>query len=584
MEEVKDPGWGQHADAPQCLGILRLRFAPAQNDPQGIEGFVQSPCTFVLLSINTMPHRFLALLVACLFVRFVAAQPLNFAVDWQELSWPNVPAIHSFACAAHDGKWLFIGGRTNGLHGFHPPLAFPNSGRNAQVTVFDPASGQRWDAALSGLPDSLREPLSSSNMQFHQDADRLYIVGGYGWQTAAANFVTFPTLTAVDVPALMQAVIQGAPIDGHFRQVQDSALAVCGGHLGKVDSTYLLVFGHRFDGIYNRSDTTGFHVQAYTHAVRRFRVRDDGQTLSLALLPASADTARYRRRDYNLVPQVFVDGSHGYRAFSGVFQKGLRIPYFFPVNVHASVDSVVPGFYQHLASYHCAVLPIHDAAQQAMSTVFFGGEAMYLPGLNGQLIEDSLIPFVKTVSVVRFQANGQADELALADTLPGFLGSNSQFFPAPGLVAFSPDGILDLNQLSGRTLVGYVMGGIESPLDHINLIDPAMSTASARVFAIYVDPAPVSAETAVLRAPLTLAVAGLPARERLDVRLALDAPAFVRLDLLDLQGRVVAQVHAGELAAGVHRLGQDLSALPSGLYYLQARCAGYRQVVQVSKL
>jgi hypothetical protein len=529
-----------------------------------------------------MPKFFLAACAACLAWFSVAAQPLNFSVDWQELSWPNAPALHSFACASHDGKWLLIGGRNNGLHGFHPPLAFPSGGRNAQVTVFDPVSGVRWDAPLSSLPDSIREPLSSSNMEFHQDGDHLYIVGGYGWQSDAANFVTFPTLTAVDVPALMQAVMLGTSLDGLFRQVRDSALAVCGAHLGKLDSTYLLVFGHRFDGVYDRSDTTGFHTQVYTHAVRRFRIRDNGQQLQLVHLPASIDTVRYRRRDYNLVPQVFPDGSVGYTAFSGVFQKGLDIPYFFPVNVHAAVDSIVPGFYQHLANYHSAVLPIHDAAQQAMSTVFFGGEAMYQPAPGGGVVEDSLVPFIKTVSIVRFRPYGIADEIALADTLPGFLGTNAQFFPAPGATAFSPEGILRLNQLNGRTLVGYVMGGIESPLPHINRIDPAMSVASGRVFAVYVDPAPVAAQAPSVQPPLTLQLAGLPAGRQLDVRLALDAPAFLRLDLIDLHGRTVAQLHAGACAAGPQRLTYDMAGYATGLYYLRARANGYMRVVQFS--
>jgi hypothetical protein len=523
-----------------------------------------------------------ALLLLCLCPWGAWAQPLHFGVDWQELSWPNVPAIHSFACASHAGKWLFIGGRTNGLHGFHPPLAFPSGGRHAQATVFDPATGQRWDAPLAGLPDSVREPLSSSNMQFHQDADRLYVVGGYGWQASAGTFVTFPTLTAVDVPGLMQAVIGGGALDGYFRQVQDTLLAVCGAHLGRIDSTYLLVFGHRFDGIYDRSDTTGFHSQTYTHAVRRFRIHDDGQQLHLTHLPASVDSARYRRRDYNLVPQIFPDGSEGYTAFSGVFQKGLNIPYFFPVHVHAAADSVVTGFYQHLANYHCAVLPIHDAAGQVMSTVFWGGEAMYRPGAGGQVVEDSLVPFVKTVSVVRFRASG-ADELALADTLPGFLGSNAQFFPAPGLNAYSPSGVLLLNQLSGRTLVGYVMGGIESPLDHINRIDPAMSSASTRVFAVYVDPAPVSATPASIRPPLQVSVAGMPLHDRMQVRLHVDAAVRVELDLLDMYGRSCLSLLAGDVAAGAHSVEGDVSGLAAGVYYLRARTAGYRQVVQVVK-
>jgi hypothetical protein len=162
------------------------------------------------------------------------------------------------------------------------------------------------------------------------------------------------------------------------------------------------------------------------------------------------------------------------------------------------------------------------------------------------------------------------------------LGTNAQFFPAPGVTAFSPEGILRLNQISGRTLVGYVMGGIESPLPNINRIDPALSVASGRVFAVYVDPAPVAVQAPSVQPPLTLDLAGLPAGAQLDVRLTLDAPAFLRLDLIDLHGRTLAHLHAGESTTGAHRLLYDMSGYAAGLYYLRARANGYMRVVQFS--
>jgi hypothetical protein len=43
---------------------------------------------------------------------------LPFQIQATPVNIPNVPGLQSAAHAQYGGKWLFIGGRTNGLHGF----------------------------------------------------------------------------------------------------------------------------------------------------------------------------------------------------------------------------------------------------------------------------------------------------------------------------------------------------------------------------------------------------------------------------------------------------------------------------------
>ena len=70
----------------------------------------------------------------------------------------EVPTLHSYAVGEYDGKWLFLSGRTNGLHGFNgaqPNGNFPSASQNREVWVVDIENRQTWhrplDHATSGL-------------------------------------------------------------------------------------------------------------------------------------------------------------------------------------------------------------------------------------------------------------------------------------------------------------------------------------------------------------------------------------------------------------------------------------------------
>lgn len=77
------------------------------------------------------------------------------------------PGIQSYAYGTHNGKWLIIGGRLDGLHRRQPVFSFDESGNNKNIYVVDPVTGMSWNAPLAGLPAALREQLSSTNMAFH---------------------------------------------------------------------------------------------------------------------------------------------------------------------------------------------------------------------------------------------------------------------------------------------------------------------------------------------------------------------------------------------------------------------------------
>lgn len=198
------------------------------------------------------------------------------------------------------------------------------------------------------------------------------MVGGYGYSNTSADHITYPNLSAVKVPDVINAVINGTSFATNFRQITDTMFAVTGGYLNKINNTFYLTGGQKFIGRYNPMGPThgpGF-VQIYTNASRKFTIFDNGVTLSVTHLPAIVDAANLHRRDYNVVPQIMPTGQEGLTAFSGVFQVGVDLPYLNCVNIDSTGHTVNNAFSQYYNHYHCAHIPIYSASNNEMHTVF----------------------------------------------------------------------------------------------------------------------------------------------------------------------------------------------------------------------
>jgi hypothetical protein len=96
----------------------------------------------------------------------------RFTVDLVDVDSSTLPALQSFSAAqGSSGKWLIVGGRTNGLHLFvqssnggttPPPNAFPTTSANQNLWVIDPFSVKAWSAPLSSLPAPISDALSAN--------------------------------------------------------------------------------------------------------------------------------------------------------------------------------------------------------------------------------------------------------------------------------------------------------------------------------------------------------------------------------------------------------------------------------------
>ena len=524
--------------------------------------------------------------IACfcsmLSVAYVNAQQ-NFDIHILPSSITNAPAIHSGAFAVHNGKWIFLGGRIDGLHIMQANQAFGTYGRNDSIFVVDPIANTRLAASVSQLPSIMYEALGSSNMQSFQDGNHLYMVGGYGKADSTGIYTTFPSLISIDLDSIISKVTSASPINSCFRQLLDTNLAVSGGELEKIDSTYYLTFGHYFEGTYAETPAIGTFVQRYTHQIRKFNIDDDGVNLSISNYAVLQDTDVYHRRDYNLVPQIFPNGEFGLTAFGGVFQKNANQPFLSPIDITATNVQLQSAFNENLNQYTTSTLPLYDSLNNYMHTVFFGGMSLYtMDTATSTLVQDTLVPFVQTISKVTRDNVGGLTEYLMSEPMPGFLGTNSFFIP-DSAVRYLPGGILDLNSISGNQRVGFIVGGIKSDAPNVGHLDPAgMSRPNAIVYDVFVDKTNSDvAEIQVNNNINNLIVYPNPVSKILNIDFSVPASTQCEVSLYSLKGKMVKAIMNDHLQKGPKHISFSVEGMKSGIYLCEISTPIAKKVVKI---
>lgn len=430
--------------------------------------------------------NFLIFIIVSFVSKNIFSQTAPFRISLEPINIEGLGGLQSFAFGQHNGKWLLVGGRLDGLHRRQPFAAFDQAGHNTQLIVIDPFTKQKWTSPLTSLSTELQDQLSSTNMEFYQDGKYLYLIGGYGYSPTFDDHFTYSRLTAIDVPSVIQAVINHSSLIPHFRQIIDPQFQVTGGQLEKINNTFYLVGGQKFMGLYNPMGPhhgPGF-TQEYSNQIRKFLINDNSDIINIQHLPSITDTAQLHRRDFNVVPQIFPDGGEGLTAFSGVFQTKADLPYLNCVNIDSIAYQPNRNFTQYYNHYHCAKIPLYSAGKHEMHNLFFGGIAQYYDSL-GTLVQDNNVPFVKTIARVTRYANGSMAEYKLPIEMPALLGAGSEFIPNEQLSTY-PNGVIKLDDLlDDTTQLGYIFGGISSTAANIFWTNEGdLSSASSQLFKV----------------------------------------------------------------------------------------------------
>ncbi len=523
-----------------------------------------------------MKKRILAFVGFVIIAISVSAQSNPFDIYIEPTNINGVGGLQSYAFAQHNGKWLIMGGRLDGLHRRQPFAAFDVAGNNNQLIVIDPVAQQKWTAPLTSLSITLQEQLSSTNMEFHQEGNYLYLIGGYGYNTATATRKTFDKLTAVNVPSVINAVINGTSFTSHFRQISDVQFAVTGGQLKKINNTYYLIGGNKFDGNYNPMGNPSF-TQVYTDAIRKFKLTDNGTTITITHLPTITDAANLHRRDYNAVPQILPNGAEGITMFSGVFQPTADLPFLNSVNIDSTGYVVNNAFQQYYNHYHCAVLPMYSASNNEMHNVFFGGIAQYYES-NGVRVQDNNVPFVKTIARVTRKSDGTMTEYKLPVEMPSLLGASAEFIPVPGVSHYNNE-VLKLDDLTAdSTLVGYIYGGISSTATNIFMTNTGTeSSASSQLFNVYViKHQSASQNTNTFR----MQVFPNPNNGNFFIKFYLNSITETKITVYSMDGKKIEERILSNLILGENTIERNLKNVDKGGTYILVLETAFEKAIQ----
>jgi hypothetical protein len=470
--------------------------------------------------------------------------PYQIVVKQADFSLPA--GLQSFAFAAYKGEWLFIAGRTNGLHNVNSTTALPNSfpvkNQNTVVYIVNPKKNKCYSRSLydpsSCLTQEQIDILSVTN-SFYSQANKgktLYLVGGYGINTATGAMESKQALTAIDVPKLI-AWVKKKPhpksAEECFRFAFDPILQLTGGKMlkGDKDGTYLLAFGQNFTGYYTTTSNGNYSMQ-----IRRIEILDNGHDLFVKSCEQPDPLPTYRRRDLNVVPVIKKcrkSYKMSYVALSGVFTPGdLDNPgaWTVPIEISANgsshmLDSNDPNtLAQAMNNYDCANVGLYSKKKDSMYTLLFGGISAsifsdgdcenscvaLIPNEGNVFTICCNLPFTNDITTIELDKKGVYRQYLMNTKFPTipvpnpaslycsddpfppdaprnyYFGAEALFIPNRKLLAY-PNNVIAFDHLGQhRTFLGYIVGGIASTILDTNCVTDTI--ASPYIFKVYIYP------------------------------------------------------------------------------------------------
>lgn len=506
-----------------------------------------------------------------------------FTVSLQPTSVAGFNGLHSFAFASEGNKVILIGGRKDGLHARQPFNAFPANNNNAEIVLLNLNQHTSQSVSLSALPISIAEQLQSTNMNFYQENDTLYVIGGYSYTASAQDHITHNKLTAINVSSLINAIENNQPITPSFEQITDTLFGVTGGQLGRIGATFYLVGGHRFDGRYNPMGNATY-VQHYVNGYRTFELKRMNGQLTLINVAQTTDQFHLHRRDYNLLPHKYATGERGYLISSGVFQYNADLPFLYPVEINASGYQAHQSFSQYLSHYHCAKANIHATNEHVTHTLFFGGMSQY-QWANNILVEDQGVPFVKTISRLSRDDSGNFQEVVLPVQMPQFSGSSAEFVPNETL-QFIDHELLDQAQFTGdSTLIGHIIGGINSPEAHpFNTNNTGVTIASSVIYEVWLKAQPTSDVKPIEQVEqFEVIVSPNPAKSVVNLQISVPYKGEMEVFVTDAAGKIIDETYYEKCSSGKKSFKLEAERYKSGTYnfhfLFDARYVRSRQVI-----
>ncbi len=393
----------------------------------------------------------------------------------------GLPALREPIIATSNGNWLIVSGSLGNFHDF-------NLNFITDIYVYNPVTKQLYSQSMGSLPLDVQNQLQSSDPEFLHDGDTLYIIGGF-YTDNNTNWTTLNTITSINVPGMMNAIINNAPIAPFVHFIAGTPnFNVTGGQLGKIGPYFYLAYGQDCEGNYCATS------QTYTDSIYQFTMNPSlstPPTIITSITHPDSDNSGWRRRDYNLVP-LKLGQTDMLFAMGGPFTQDTALVWTNGILFNELIQANNSFINQQANQYSDGVFSMYSSKMNASYAVSMSGLSN-LYWSPGGLIFDNTTPYGNILDLISVDANSHVHEFAnLAPLCSGqplqnclYMGLSANFVRVDEF--YDERGILLLDTLpqNSPTLVGYLYGGlvstVQQPFGGPNQV-------SNQVYEIYVTP------------------------------------------------------------------------------------------------
>lgn len=479
----------------------------------------------------------------------------------------NAPSMQSFVHGVSGSDWLLFAGRTNskdslngGLHnlnGDYTITSFTPPSYNDSIHVYNVEK----DASISisikemihtvhtNFPSYSLETLNKYKSVFKntnafvcQDADTLYVIGGFGpknLDNPTKNYITYNQIAKIHIPSLINVVkgkIDKVNGDILFAFGQNTSLIATGGEMHKFNGNFYFATGHDFgnnapnfqkyvDAVYPvtfgplvvRKDTI---IHGLSVSVKDTIIHGLSASVGVAISdvsnptdPSADNLSVFRRRDGPIAPAIYkspVNGKiePGLAIYAGVFKPGddsnLQA-WNSAIYVHpswANSDGKIFTFdaaydQKNYNVYASPNFVVYDADTKISHTYLLGGigDGIHAPGNHlsgftntGLHIKTKINSYPLKSTNELFSTNLFGD--GEANTAP-FYGAEAILFPNSDLMYFKTSTgevteVIDMSSYGEEKSieVGYVFGGIEAFVSNPGTYGKTKSRASNKIWKV----------------------------------------------------------------------------------------------------
>lgn len=418
------------------------------------------------------------------------------AITLEPVNSSQLPPLQQYIGVSDNNRWLIMGGLTSGIHRLNLQFA------NDSIYVFDTNINKLYSIKLSDtdLPPAVVQQLLSVFPVPYRDnsTNTEYLIGGFFENNPAnSTFITLNTITSFDIPGIINAIVNNQTNLAQYVHYSNAypQFQVTGGGLNKIGNVFYLVFGQICTG-----DEECSVSQQYTNTIYPFTTDPTLRNVNFGESVSTTDNSGsgFRRRDYDLVPLANTGGLIAMAAGSqpGVNPDVITPPWTNVIGINANNGGVQYDnnwMIQQANQYNNAFISMYDATRTTSYVATFAGLSDLYWDQNNNLVYTSATPYGNILDMISYKTSGAKQEYVNStpvynttsqQNVPLYMGLGTGFLKAGNY--YDNNDVLHLENMRGKTLVGYLYGGVISSSQDI--FHQNNSAATNQVYAVYVTP------------------------------------------------------------------------------------------------